>query len=151
VVYSDGTPNRTYLYDVNSAWQTTTANNLKGRLAVTGVSGSGSANWNGSLFSYDAVGRVVGLWACHPSTCSILPSAHDDETIGRSFALSQQRISVMPNLGWRNVFPVPNHYDTARSISASHRPYYLRKDAPGGGPREGWTMQAERGPFKPFF
>lgn len=69
VVYSDGTPNRTYLYDVNSAWQTITANNLKGRLAVTGVSGSGSANWNGSLYSYDAVGRVVGLWACHPSTC----------------------------------------------------------------------------------
>ena len=68
VVYSDGTPNRAYLYDVN-AWQTPTANNQKGRLAVTGVSGSGSANWNGSLFSYDAMGRVVGLWACYPSTC----------------------------------------------------------------------------------
>jgi hypothetical protein len=41
----------------------------------------------------------------------------------------------MPNLGWRNVFPVPNHYDTARSISGSHCPYYQRKNAPGGGPR----------------
>jgi hypothetical protein len=51
----------------------------------------------------------------------------------------------MPNLGWRNVFPVPDHYDTARSSGCSYRPYYLRKNAPGGGPR-GYELEISADP-----
>jgi hypothetical protein len=43
---------------------------LKGRLAVTG--GGAGSTWNGSLFSYDAMGRVTTLWQCGPATCGTL-------------------------------------------------------------------------------
>jgi RHS repeat-associated protein len=33
-----------------------------------GTPGSGST-WNGALFSYDAMGRVINLWQCGPATC----------------------------------------------------------------------------------
>ena len=67
VNYSDGfTPSKGFSYDTNAYW-TQTGTNLKGRLAVTG-GGTGST-WNGSLFSYDAMGRVINLWQCGPATC----------------------------------------------------------------------------------
>ena len=67
ISYSDGfTPGKGFAYDVNTLWSQT-GTNLKGRLAVT-ASGSGSTA-NGSLFSYDAMGRVINLWQCAPSTC----------------------------------------------------------------------------------
>jgi RHS repeat-associated protein len=40
---------------------------LKGRLAVTGT--SGTPTLTGSLSSYDVMGRVVNMWACGPATC----------------------------------------------------------------------------------
>jgi RHS repeat-associated protein len=68
VSYDDNlTPSRSFVYDVNNYWAVT-ANNLKGRLAGTGV-GAQTQSWNGSVMSYDAMGRVVGLWQCGPSTC----------------------------------------------------------------------------------
>ena len=67
ISYSDGfTPGKGFAYDVNTLWSQT-GTNLKGRLAVT-ASGSGSTA-NGSLFSYDPMGRVISLWQCAPSTC----------------------------------------------------------------------------------
>ncbi len=67
VTYSDGlTPGKTFLYDVNNAW-TPTVTYPKGRLVVMGA-GSGSTH-SGSLFSYDALGRVLNMWQCGPSTC----------------------------------------------------------------------------------
>jgi RHS repeat-associated protein len=67
VGYNDGfTPNKQFVYDTNPYWSQT-ATNLKGRLAVTG-GGSGST-WNGALFSYDVMGRVINLWQCAPATC----------------------------------------------------------------------------------
>ena len=64
--YSDGTPNRGFAYDTNIYWSQV-GTNLKGRLAVTG-GGTGST-WNGSSIGYDAMGRVVNIWACGPATC----------------------------------------------------------------------------------
>jgi len=66
VNYTDGTPSRTFYYDVNAYWAQT-GTNLKGRLAVTGT--SGTPTWTGSLFSYDVMGRVNYLWQCAPATC----------------------------------------------------------------------------------
>jgi RHS repeat-associated protein len=67
VNYNDGfTPSRGFSYDVNNYWAQT-GTNLKGRLAVTGT--GGTATWTGSLFSYDAMGRVVNIWQCAPATC----------------------------------------------------------------------------------
>jgi RHS repeat-associated protein len=68
ISYNDGvTPNRTFGYDVDSSWSNVTSYNLKGRLA-TSSSGSG-ATLTGSAFTYDAMGRVLALWQCAPSTC----------------------------------------------------------------------------------
>ena len=66
ITYSDGTPSRGFGYDVGCCW-TLTGTNQKGRLAVTG-GGSGST-WNGSYWSYDAMGRVVNMWSCGPASC----------------------------------------------------------------------------------
>jgi RHS repeat-associated protein len=67
VNYSDGfTPSKGFSYDTNAYWAQT-GTNLKGRLAVTGT--GGTATWTGSLFSYDAMGRVVNIWQCAPATC----------------------------------------------------------------------------------
>ena len=67
--YSDNlTPNKQFLYDVNSYW-TPTATNLKGRLAVMGAGADLASHHTGALFSYDVMGRVVSLWACAPATC----------------------------------------------------------------------------------
>jgi YD repeat-containing protein len=66
VGYSDGTPGRGFNYDVGCCW-TPTGTNLKGRLAATG-GGTGST-WNGSLWSYDVMGRVVTIWSCGPASC----------------------------------------------------------------------------------
>ena len=63
----DVTPNRSFFYDFNNYWLTVTANNLQGRLGSTRVGGGASVN--GSELSYDAMGRVVNLWQCGPSTC----------------------------------------------------------------------------------
>ncbi len=69
VNYSDNlTPNKQFVYDVNSYW-TPTATNLKGRLAVMGAGSDLASHHTGSLFSYDTMGRVVGIWACAPATC----------------------------------------------------------------------------------
>jgi RHS repeat-associated protein len=69
VNYSDNlTPNKQFVYDVNSYW-TPTATNLKGRLAVMGAGADLASHHTGDLFSYDVMGRVVGIWACAPATC----------------------------------------------------------------------------------
>jgi hypothetical protein len=66
VNYSDGTANRIFDYDTNCCWPQT-ATNIKGRLTVTG--GGSGATHNGSVISYDAMGRVINMWSCGPATC----------------------------------------------------------------------------------
>ncbi len=66
VNYTDGTANRLFGYDTNCCWPQTPTN-IKGRLATTG--GGSGATWNGSLMSYDVMGRVINMWACGPATC----------------------------------------------------------------------------------
>jgi RHS repeat-associated protein len=63
---ADGTVSQGFLYDkTDSQWSNGSgAKNLKGRLAEAWT-GSGT----GSLYSYDVMGRITGLWQCAPSTC----------------------------------------------------------------------------------
>ena len=68
VTYSDGTPNKTFVYDAACCWsQGSSATNLKGRLAVMGA--GATTTHTGALFSYDIMGRVLDMWQCAPSTC----------------------------------------------------------------------------------
>jgi RHS repeat-associated protein len=66
VNYSDGTANRLFDYD-NNCCGPQTPTNIKGRLSLTG--GGGGATVNASVMSYDAMGRVINMWACGPATC----------------------------------------------------------------------------------
>jgi RHS repeat-associated protein len=66
VNYSDGTANRLFDYDNNCCWPQTPTN-IKGRLSLTG--GGSGATVNASVMSYDAMGRVINMWACGPATC----------------------------------------------------------------------------------
>jgi RHS repeat-associated protein len=63
VAYSDGTPSKTFDYDASQEWGTTLSN-PKGQLVYAGV-GSTAA----TVYSYDPMGRVSGVWECTPSTC----------------------------------------------------------------------------------
>ena len=74
VNYSDGiTPNKVFADDTaqGQGWdaQAPNARYLKGRLAVTEAATSAGADWTGSLFSYDPMGRTIGIWQCAPSIC----------------------------------------------------------------------------------
>jgi RHS repeat-associated protein len=66
ISYSDGTPTKNFEYDVSTGWGPQT--NFKGRLATAYVAGSSPAT---SSFSYDAVGRIIALGQCTPSTCGV--------------------------------------------------------------------------------
>jgi RHS repeat-associated protein len=66
VGYSDGTPTKTFVYDVPQGWGNPSVNqlNVKGRL---------SKAWDtspaGTVFGYDAMGRINLLGECTPSNC----------------------------------------------------------------------------------
>ena len=76
VTYDDNlTPNKQFIYDAEQGW-TPSVTNLKGRLAVMGAMTSSGASHSGSLFSYDAMGRVLNMWQCGPSTCASNQNSH---------------------------------------------------------------------------
>jgi RHS repeat-associated protein len=66
---SNTTPSKTFIYDSNPYWSGETATNLKGRLGNMGANLPSGASHTGAAFSYDAMGRVIQLWQCGPSTC----------------------------------------------------------------------------------
>jgi len=70
VSYNDGvTPTTYFNYDTNpyQSWSAETTTNLKGRLAIASRF-SGNVFLTSTLYSYDALGRVLNLWQCGPST-----------------------------------------------------------------------------------
>lgn len=71
ITYDDGlTPIKGFTYDTNCCWPQEMLTNIKGRLAVMGGQvGSSTSAWTGAAFSYDATGRIIGNWACTPTTC----------------------------------------------------------------------------------
>jgi len=65
--YDDGTPNKYFFYDTSANFANFTQTNLKGRLGF--VYDLLAGNWAATVFSYDALGRIVGLAECLPSSC----------------------------------------------------------------------------------
>lgn len=66
VAYDDGTPSKTFDYDKASAWSEASQQvNLKGQLSHI----SGANAHAGTIYSYDAMGRVAAMWECQPSGC----------------------------------------------------------------------------------
>ena len=77
ISYSDGvTPTTYYNYDTNpyQSWSAETTTNLKGNLAIASRF-SGNTLITSTLFSYDAMGRVLNLWQCAPSICGTVNQA----------------------------------------------------------------------------
>ena len=72
VSYSDGTPTKTFTYDSFVQDGTWTRVNVKGRLSTAATSVTGQQVPPSAVeYSYDPVGRVVGMWECQPSSCGI--------------------------------------------------------------------------------
>jgi RHS repeat-associated protein len=68
VTYSDGTPTKTYTYDVNANFGNGfVQTNYIGRLSAANVTTPG--NFAATAFSYDGLGRVIGLGECLPAEC----------------------------------------------------------------------------------
>jgi RHS repeat-associated protein len=76
VTYTDGTPAKSFTYDAPSNWaEASQQTNLKGRLSShSRTTGAGGA---GSIFGYDAMGRVTLQYSCLPSGCG--NAAYDKE------------------------------------------------------------------------
>jgi YD repeat-containing protein len=71
VSYNDSlTPTKQYLYDSSSWAEASSQQYLKGRLSLAETSNTGT------LYSYDAMGRVNNTWQCTPSGCG---NAADDK------------------------------------------------------------------------
>lgn len=67
--YSDGTtPTVNFLYDTSAGWSGVTQTNLLGRLSEEWTT-LGAVSQSGSVFGYDAVGRITTNNQCTPLTC----------------------------------------------------------------------------------
>jgi RHS repeat-associated protein len=101
VTYSDGTPVKNFAYDSNTYW-TQVGSNLKGRLAVTGTGAAGSSTWTGSSIGYDAMGRVINIWACGPATCGTSNQASRPESFAYDWAgnLTQENDGVSGSIDY---------------------------------------------------
>ena len=67
--YSDGnTPTATFVYDASSAGGVTLTNSI-GRLSLAYISGVAGTYKAASVFSYDAMGRMVDNAQCTPQNC----------------------------------------------------------------------------------
>lgn len=62
VSYSDGTPTKTFQYDISNPWGAS-LQNTKGRMALQGISNAQS------IYSYDPIGRIISTGQCTPSKC----------------------------------------------------------------------------------
>ncbi len=68
VTYTDGTPTKNFAYDAPSTWtEAGQQTNLKGRLSSHYR--TTSAGGAGSIYGYDAMGRVTLQYSCLPSGC----------------------------------------------------------------------------------
>ncbi|MGH9595849.1 MAG: RHS repeat-associated core domain-containing protein, partial [Edaphobacter sp.] len=81
VIYSDGTPTRNYTYDTSVAWPIISQQNIKGMLSM--ASSNIAPSYEGTVYSYNAMGQIVGMAKCQPSGCSnrafdkLLPYSYD--------------------------------------------------------------------------
>jgi RHS repeat-associated protein len=66
ISYSDGTPTKNFLYDTSAVWGETQTF-LKGRLSKAVVAALG--NYEGDIFSYDRMGRIVFAGQCFAYGC----------------------------------------------------------------------------------
>ncbi len=76
ISYTDKlTPTKKYSYDVTNWSEASSQHNYKGRLSLAWITGT---PWAGTLYSYDAMGRVTDTWQCTPSGCG--NKAYDKHT-----------------------------------------------------------------------
>ena len=68
VIYSDGTPKRNYTYDAPVQWPIISQQNVKGMLSMAFSSVAFSSE--GTVYSYNAMGQIIGMGKCQPSGCS---------------------------------------------------------------------------------
>jgi RHS repeat-associated protein len=67
--YSDGSPSVGYYYDQSNPWGLAQyEHNYLGRLTQAQVQGP-KINLTGTVFSYDAMGRIANEWQCTPVNC----------------------------------------------------------------------------------
>ncbi len=93
VSYSDGTPAKQYLYDANGGFAAPQSN-LKGRLSR--AQASTSPTFSGTVFSYDAVGRIIALSECLPGTCG---TPADDKNLAYTYDLAGDLTSSTDGAG----------------------------------------------------
>jgi len=61
--FNDSSPSYTYAYDASTEWGNTLSN-PKGRMVL-----QNHGNFAESIYSYDAMGRIINTWACTPDIC----------------------------------------------------------------------------------
>ena len=103
VVYSDGTPAKTFNYDLPQEWGVT-LNNTKGRMT-----NAWSAAMAGNVFSYDAMGRIIQILICTPSTCGF-----GGYGLNYSYDLSGNLLTATDGFGVNTTYT----YSTANEVNS---------------------------------
>jgi RHS repeat-associated protein len=132
VSYSDGTPTKTYLYDINA--------NLGNGLVQTNYIGRLSAAFAqtpSSLlaltgFSYDGAGRVLGLLECLPSGCA---TATDNLLLSYQYDLAGNMLSAVTGPATTLTYtysPANEVQSVTSSLSTSEAPSNVISSATNG-------------------
>ncbi|HEU5400120.1 MAG TPA: RHS repeat-associated core domain-containing protein [Terriglobales bacterium] len=119
ISYNDGTPTKTYSYDVAANWPGFSQVNLKGQLSWGSV--NTNSNWAGETFDYDTMGRVAGLAECLPSGCG---NSADDKHLAYTYDLAGNLTSAGDGAGTTASYSYSNASQVTGISSSMSGPTY---------------------------
>ena len=121
VSYSDGTPTKTYKYDVNANFGSGfVQTNYIGRLSVATAITPG--NFAATVFSYDGLGRVIGLDECLPVGCG---TSADNLSLSYQYDLAGNMLSSSDGAGTTTTYtysPANEVQSVTSSLNTSEAP-----------------------------
>ncbi|HLJ85745.1 MAG TPA: RHS repeat-associated core domain-containing protein [Candidatus Angelobacter sp.] len=123
--HSDGTPITLYGYDETSGWGNTLANTIGRRSSATTFKSFGQPYIQGTVFSYDSLGRNVDEWECIPSSCTPNFSTYH-------MSASYDLAGNMTTLTYPDSRVVAFQYNAANRLNQVQFTQYQGAAAPGG-------------------
>jgi RHS repeat-associated protein len=128
VTYSDGTPLRTYFYDINQPGFVQT--NYLGRLSYANANTPN--NFALTAYSYDTLGRVIGLTECLPVGCGTFA---DNLSLSYQYDLAGNMLSSSDGGGTTTTYtysPASEVQSVTSSLSGSEAPPALISNVTNG-------------------
>ncbi|HLJ87177.1 MAG TPA: RHS repeat-associated core domain-containing protein, partial [Candidatus Angelobacter sp.] len=123
--HSDGTPIVLYGYDETSGWGNALVNTIGRVSSATTFKNFGQPYIQGTVFSYDSMGRTINEWECIPSSCAPNFSTYH---ISAAYDLAGN----MTSLTYPDTRVVGFRYNTANRLNQVQFTQYQGAAPPGG-------------------